>query len=606
MRTVPEKLSALRACMKKEGIDAWLVPTDDFHGSEYVGDYFKCREFLTGFTGSAGTALVTADGAYLWVDGRYFIQAEKQLSGSGIELMKIGEEGVPTIETFVQERLTGGQVLGFDGRCVPYSKAGLLYKKLGKKGISCRISAGDSPLDLVGQIWEERPAFPSAPVWELEETYAGKSRAEKLSMLREEIRKEECGYHILTSLDDIAWLLNLRGNDILDTPVFLSCFVMTPEGAWLFACRDAFGRELAAALSKDGVELRDYEQIWTVGGQIPEKSRILMNPESVNATLWESLSHAERVERKNPTLLMKAVKNPVEMQHMREAHIKDGAAVCRFIYWLKEQMRGYDAAHPVTELGAAAKLLSFRREMDHFLEKSFETIAAYGSNAAMCHYSPTEESDCALEPRGFLLVDSGGQYLEGTTDITRTIACGPLTEEEKEYYTRVLRGNLNLGAVKFLHGCSGMAFDYLARQPLWEIGKDYNHGTGHGVGFLLNVHEGPNSIGYRMMQGRPLPCVMEEGMITSNEPGFYAEGRFGVRCENLVLCVKDEKNAYGQFMRFETLTMVPWELDAIVPELLSASERALLNEYHALVYEKISPLLKGAEREWLREATRPI
>ena len=604
--TVPEKLSALRACMKQEGIDAWLVPTDDFHGSEYVGDYFKCRQFLTGFTGSAGTALVTMEDACLWVDGRYFIQAENQLFGSGIAMMKIGGEGVPTIEEFLVEHLAKGQVLGFDGRCMPYKQAKPLFRKLEKKGISLKVSSADGPLDLVGRIWEGRPAFPSSPVWELDTAYSGVSREEKLRMLRSAMQKEACDLHIIMSLEDIAWLLNLRGNDILNTPVFLSSFMMTQDGAVLFAGRDAIDRELAEALSKDGVKLRDYDEIWTVGAQIPKGSRVLMDPESVNVTVWESLKHTERVEKRNPSVLMKAVKNPVEMQHMREAHIKDGVAVCRFIYWLKEKMGSFSASDPVTELDAAEKLHTFRQEMEHFLDESFETIAAYGPNAAMCHYNPKEGSNLALEPEGFLLVDSGGQYLEGTTDITRTIACGALTQEEKEYYTRVLRGNLNLGAARFLHGCSGMAFDYLARQPLWEIGADYNHSTGHGVGFLLNVHEGPNSFSYKMMQGRPLPCVMEEGMITSNEPGFYAEGKFGVRCENLMLCVNDEKNACGQFMRFETLTMVPWELDAVVPELLSAREKTLLNDYHARVYEKISPYLSGAEKEWLREATRAI
>jgi Xaa-Pro aminopeptidase len=308
----------------------------------------------------------------------------------------------------------------------------------------------------------------------------------------------------------------------------------------------------------------------------------------------------------NPTLLAKAVKNPVEMEHMREAHIRDGVAVTRFMYWLKKRMACYDPEDPVTELSAAERLLELRKEQEHFLDLSFETISAYGPHGAIVHYAPTEASDIPLEARSFLLVDSGGQYLEGTTDITRTFACGPLTQEEKECYTRVLRGNLNLAAARFRSGCTGMAFDYLAREPLWEVGMDYNHGTGHGVGFLLNVHEAPNSFSYKQVQGRRLPCVFEEGMITSDEPGVYLEGKFGVRCENLILCVKDEKNEYGQFMRFETLTMVPWDLDAVDPELLSDREKALLNAYHREVYEKISPYLEGEEKAWLREATREI
>lgn len=604
--TVSERLEALRACMKEEKTDAYLVPTDDFHGSEYVGDYFKCREFVTGFTGSAGTVLIMEDGAYLWTDGRYFLQAGRQLKGSGITLMKAGQEGVPSIEDFLQEHLSEGQVLGYDGRCMTHAKADRLRHKLEGKGILCRGSRTDGGMDLVGRIWEDRPQLPCGRVWELGGFYAGRSRAEKLAGVRGAMRKENCGWHILASLDDIAWLLNLRGEDILYNPVFLSYLVVTEDSACLYAAGEAFDQELREVLGRDGVQIKPYEDIYPDVRRIPESSRILLDPSSVNDTLWTSAQQAVCVARQNPEILMKAVKNPVEMEHMRQAHIKDGVAVCRFIYWLKEQMKAYDPAHPVTELSASRKLLGFRQEMEHFLEPSFETIAAYAAHGAIIHYSPTLETDCAIEPAGFLLVDSGGQYLEGTTDITRTIACGLLSDKEKEFYTRILRGNLNLGAVKFLHGCTGTVFDYLARQPLWEIGMDYNHGTGHGVGFLLNVHEGPNSFSYKLMQGRPVPCVMEEGMVTSNEPGVYFENEFGVRCENLMLCVKDEKNEYGQFMRFDPLTLVPWELDAILPQLLNEREKALLNEYHSLVYEKISPWLEGGEREWLREATRAI
>ena len=604
--TAADRLSTMRACMKQEGIDAYLVPTDDFHGSEYVGDFFKCRAFLTGFTGSAGTALVLADSAYLWTDGRYFLQAAQQLEGSGITLMKAGQEGVPGIEDFLAEHLSKGQVLGYDGRCVPYAKAEQLRKKLEAKGILCKGSTPDGPLDLVGKIWKDRPPLSAKSVWQLDESYTGRSRAQKLTMVREAMEKENCGWHILSSLDDIAWLLNLRGSDIEDNPVFLSYLMVMPEKACLYAAGKAFDSSVCEALEKDGVELRPYEEIFADAKQIPAAGRVLLDPATVSDTLWNSLAHARCVRKTNPEILMKAVKNPVEMAHIRQAHIKDGVSVCRLIYWLKEQMKHAGQAEPVTELGTARKLLALRQEAEHFLGPSFETIAAYGPHGAVIHYSPTPETDLPIEPRGFLLLDSGGQYLEGTTDITRTIACGPLTQKEKEFYTRVLRGNLNLGSARFLYGCTGTVLDYLARQPLWEIGVDYNHGTGHGVGFLLNVHEGPNSFSYKLMQGRPLPCVMEEGMVTSNEPGVYFENEFGVRCENLMLCVKDEKNAYGQFMRFETLTMVPWELDAIIPSMLNDREKALLNAYHAQVYENIAPHLEGAEKEWLREATRAV
>ena len=603
---IPERLEALRKKMEQIGIDAYLVPTDDYHSSEYVGDYFKSRQFLTGFTGSAGTALVLKDGAYLWTDGRYFLQAAEQLKDTGVTLMKMGEEGVPSIEQFVKEHLREGAVLGFDGRCMTAGRGERFERILKKNGADVRVSEEGSPLDLVDGIWEDRPPMSCEKVWELGIEYAGKSRADKLKDLRDTMADRMCGFHILTSIDDIAWLLNLRGKDIAYNPVFLSYLVMGPEETLLFARKEAFDDAVVRRLEEDGVSLREYNEVYRYVQTIPEESRVLLDSASVNYTIWKSLAHVKRVDCSNPTMSAKAVKNAVEMEHMREAHIKDGVAVTRFMYWLKKRMASYDPADPVTELSAADQLLQYRREQEHFLDLSFETIAAYGPHGAIVHYSPTEETDIPLQPESFLLVDSGGQYLEGTTDITRTFACGPLTPEEKEYYTRVLRGNLNLAAAHFRYGAGGMAFDYLAREPLWEIGRDYNHGTGHGVGFLLNVHEAPNSFSYKQMQGRRLPCVFEEGMVTSDEPGFYLEGKFGVRCENLTMCVKAEKTEYGQFMRFETITMVPWDLDAVDPDLLSAREKELLNAYHAQVREKISPFLNEEEQIWLAEATRAI
>ena len=604
--SVPERLEALRQKMEENGIDAYLVPTDDFHGSEYVGDYFKCRMFLTGFTGSAGTALVTMDGAWLWTDGRYFLQAQEELKDSTVSLMKAGEDGVPTIEQFVAERLGEGDVLGFDGRCMTAGKGDRFERILKKNGAGVMVSKNGSPLDLAGEIWKDRPALSCEKVWSLDIGYSGKTRADKLKELRASMEEKKCGYHILTSIDDIAWLLNLRGSDIACNPVFLSYLIVTPDNVLLFAQAEAFDEEIIRSLEDDGVFLKGYNDIYSYVNAIPEKTRVLLDSSLVNYTIWTSLGHLIRVDSQNPTMLAKAVKNPVEMKHMREAHIKDGVAVTRFMYWLKKRMASYDPAYPETELSAADRLLEFRREQDHFLDLSFETISAYGPHGAVIHYSPTPDTDIPLEAKSFLLVDSGGQYLEGTTDITRTFACGPLTEEEKEYYTRVLKGNLNLASAVFRYGATGTTFDYLARSPLWEIGKDYNHGTGHGVGFLLNVHEAPNSFSYKPMQGRRTPCVFEEGMVTSDEPGFYLEGRFGVRCENLLLCVEAEKNEYGRFMKFETLTMVPWDLDAVVPDLLSEKEKSLLNEYHAQVWENISPYLEGDEKEWLKEAVRAI
>ena len=579
-------------------MDAYLVPTDDFHCSEYVGEYFKCRKYITGFTGSAGTAVITQKEAGLWTDGRYFIQAAAQLQGTGVTLFKIGEEGVPTIEEYLEKNMTDGQCLGFDGRTLTAAKGEELEKQMTRKGVSIACH-----MDLVGEIWKDRPALSCESAWSVDLKYVGKPRNEKIAAIRKSMAEKKADYFLLTSLDDIAWLLNIRGNDVRCNPVLLSYLVMTQSQVLLFAQQDAFSEELQAELKQDGVTLRPYNDIYTFVTTIPEGKSVLLDPSSANYTLKKSLSKdVHIIEDTNPTLLPKAIKNGVEVANMKKAHIKDGAAVCRFIFWLKQNV----GKTVITELSAAEKLEEFRRMGDHYLGPSFEPIISYGAHAAIVHYSATPETDIPLQPKGMLLADTGGQYLEGTTDITRTIVLGELTDKEKEFFTRVLRGNLNLAAARFPHGVTGKNLDYLARSPLWEVRADYNHGTGHGVGFLLNVHEGPNNINWKVRPGGKEPCVLEEGMITSDEPGFYVEGQFGIRHENLIVCEKADKNLFGQFMKFEPLTLVPFDLDAVVPELMSDRERRLLNDYHRTVYEKVSPLLDGAEKEWLREATREI
>ena len=595
---IPERLAALRSLMKEHKVDAYLVPTDDFHCSEYVGEYFKCRKYITGFTGSAGTAVITQKEAGLWTDGRYFIQAAAQLQGTGVTLFKIGEEGVPTIEEYLEKNMTDGQCLGFDGRTLTAAKGEELEKQMTRKGVSIACH-----MDLVGEIWKDRPALSCESAWSVDLKYVGKPRNEKIAAIRKSMAEKKADYFLLTSLDDIAWLLNIRGNDVRCNPVLLSYLVMTQSQVLLFAQQDAFSEELQAELKQDGVTLRPYNDIYTFVTTIPEGKSVLLDPSSANYTLKKSLSKdVHIIEDTNPTLLPKAIKNGVEVANMKKAHIKDGAAVCRFIFWLKQNV----GKTVITELSAAEKLEEFRRMGDHYLGPSFEPIISYGAHAAIVHYSATPETDIPLQPKGMLLADTGGQYLEGTTDITRTIVLGELTDKEKEFFTRVLRGNLNLAAARFPHGVTGKNLDYLARSPLWEVRADYNHGTGHGVGFLLNVHEGPNNINWKVRPGGKEPCVLEEGMITSDEPGFYVEGQFGIRHENLIVCEKADKNLFGQFMKFEPLTLVPFDLDAVVPELMSDRERRLLNDYHRTVYEKVSPLLNGAEKEWLREATREI
>ena len=595
--TIKQKLNALRILMKEKKIDAYLVATDDFHGSEYVGDYFKCRKYITGFTGSAGTAIITQDMAGLWTDGRYFIQAADQLRDTTIELFKSGEPGVPTVHQFLNDKLEEGMCLGFDGRTVSAREAEELQELLQKKHIT--FSVND---DLIGEIWEDRPVLSCEPVMELDIRWTGKSRADKIAEIREQMKAKEADTFILTSLDDIAWLLNIRGNDIHCCPVVLSYLVMMENERRLYANAAAFSEEIRSNLEADGVKIYPYDDVYSYVQTISSDKKVLLSRANVNSRLVSNIpSEVTILDEPNLTLLPKAVKNKTEMENERIAHIKDGIAVTKFIHWLKKNV----TRTTITELSAAEKLYQFRSEQEHFLGDSFDPIIAYGTHAAIVHYSATEATDIPLEARGMVLADTGGHYLEGTTDITRTIVLGPVTAKEKKFFTAVLRGNLNLAAAKFKYGCTGLNLDYLARGPLWELGEDYNHGTGHGVGYLLNVHEGPNSFRWKNLPGNPAP-VLEKGMITSDEPGYYLENEFGIRHENLVLCKKAEKTSFGQFMCFEPLTMVPFDLEGINPEEMTERERKLLNDYHQKVYTTISPYLDEEEKEWLKQATREI
>lgn len=595
--TVPKRLEALRTKMKEKNIDAYLVPTDDFHGSEYVGDYFKCRKYITGFTGSAGTALIMKDMAGLWTDGRYFIQAADQLKGTGITLYKMGEPGVPTIHQFLKDTLTEGMCLGFDGRTLSGAEADTLKTLLGEKNI--RFSVNE---DLIGEVWEGRPPLSCQPVMELDVKWAGKTRREKCSQIREKMQEKGAELFILTSLDDIAWLLNIRGNDIHCCPVVLSYLVMATDSIHLFANEDAFSEKIRRSLQSENIIFHPYNDIYTYVKTIPSGKTVYLSRAQVNSRLISNLPEDIRlIDGENLTLLPKAIKNPAEVANEKTAHIRDGVAMTRFIYWLKTHV----GKEEITELSAADKLYGFRKEQPHFLDNSFDPIIAYGTHGAIVHYSATEETSIPLKPEGMVLMDTGGHYLEGTTDITRTVVLGPVTAKEKKYFTAVLRGHLNLSAAKFRYGCTGLNLDAIARGPLWEMGEDYNHGTGHGVGYLLNVHEGPQSFRWKNPTDRPAP-VLEEGMITSDEPGYYAENEFGIRHENLIVCKKGPKTAYGQFMEFEPLTMVPFDLDGIDPSQMDSRERRLLNQYHQLVYKNISPYLSDKEKEWLKTVTKEI
>lgn len=598
MSQVDERIAQLRDLMKEQEISVYIVPTADDHASEYIGDHYKSRQFITGFTGSAGTAVITQEEVGLWTDGRYFVQAAKQIADSEVKLFPMGEPDVPTVKEYAKKHLPKGGNIGFDGTCM-VAKDGEAFAQMTKEKGGC-IKADQ---DLIGKIWEQRPVLSSAPVWVLEQQYAGVSTSDKLSHIREKMQERECDCHLVTSLYDIAWICNLRGNDISHVPVFLSFLLLTPEETILYCFYESWSEDVIEYLKQEGIFVRPYHQIYEdLGALVSFGKGMLLDKSGVNVKLMECLpKDLKVVDAANPSELMRAIKNPVEIANTIEAHIRDGVAVTKFIYELKQQ----GGREHMTELSAADYLQELRQQQPGYLDLSFDTIAAYGPNAAMMHYSATPDDFSVLKPEGFLLVDSGGQYLGGTTDITRTIVLGPLTDKMKLLYTRVLQGHLRLSRAKFPKGATGQNLDVLARQPLWDMGLDYRCGTGHGVGHLLNVHEGPNSFRWRTLEGQN-PQAIVPGMITTNEPGYYEEDGFGIRIENELLCVEGEKTEYGQFYEFQNLTFAPIDLDAVIPELLSEDERTWLNEYHQQVFDKISPYLNEEEKEWLAYETRAI
>lgn len=595
---VKDRLKELRQEMSKRGIDIYIVPTADFHESEYVGEHFKARKFITGFTGSAGTAVITMEEAGLWTDGRYFVQAAKQLKDTTIELRKMGEEGVPTVDGYIEATLKEGGCLGFDGRVINGAWGNRLLAMVEKK--HGKIHADE---DLIDIIWKDRPALSKAPVMIYDDKYTGENIKDKLKKVRQKMEEKGATLHLMSSLYDIAWLLNVRGGDISYVPVVLSYLAISKDSCIWFLQEEIITPELKEYLDDNNITTRSYDSFYDYVKEIPQSETVLMDTKVVNYRICSSIAPAVKVvDAEDPTVLMKAIKNETQIENIRKAHIKDAVAMCRFMYWLKTNV----GKIPMTEISASDYLEKLRREQENCLDLSFATICGYADHGAIVHYAATPESDVSLKPEGLLLVDSGGHYLEGTTDITRTFALGPVTDEMKDMFTRVCRSNMNLAHAKFKYGCCGLNFDILARAPFWDINMDYNHGTGHGVGFVLNVHEGPNSFHWKQYPGRTAERVLEEGMITTDEPGIYLEGRFGIRTENELICRKGIKNEYGQFMYFENVTYVPIDLDAIDPDQMSPQEKKYLNDYHAMVYKKIAPLLEKDEAEWLKEYTRAI
>lgn len=561
----------LRLKMREHNIDAYLIQTNDFHGSEYMNDFFKCREFMSGFTGSAGTLIVTMNDALLWTDGRYFLQAAAQLESSGITLMKSGEPGVPTILQYLQSILTPGSTLGFDGRTTSISP---------ETENLCNIC---SEYDLVGEIWPGRPAIKPSRIYPLSESVTGKSAESKLGTLRAYLEQKGFDYHLTTNLEEIAWLYNLRGNDIPHTPVFFAFLLITPDEDRLYVLNSNFNGRRTYPYAQFFEDLKELKS-----------GRLLLKKDAVNYAVLQSIpSHVEVVSQTSPISLLKCRKNKTEITSTKNAHLKDGAAMAEFLCWLKTNIGKTE----ITEISASDYLEKCRCMQDGCFDLSFDTISGYAEHGAIIHYSATAETCKTLQPEGFLLVDSGGQYMDGTTDITRTIALGPLTDEMKVHYTAVLKGHIALSTARFTKGTTGADLDKLARKPINDIGLNYNHGTGHGVGHILSCHEGPQAISPR---GSSVPIM--PNMICSNEPGIYIEGSHGIRLENEILCIESEDGMY----EFETLTFCPFDRDAIIKSALTADELNWLNEYHFQVYERISPHVSKETKEWLCEATKPL
>ena len=591
-----KRITALRAIMKREGIDYYYIPTADFHESEYVVEYFKARKFITGFTGSAGVAVIGQEEAWLWTDGRYFIQAAAQIEGSGFGLMKMGQEGVPTVMQYLGEKLQEGQCIGFDARVVNTNDAKEFAKIAAKKHGSLKTDK-----DLLDEVWTDRPALVHQPADVLKDEFNGEATASKLARVREQMEKEEAQYHIISTLDDIAWILNVRGNDIPHVPVVLSFLVIGKENAMWFVEENALSDAVKEMAAECGITIRPYEDVYAYAATIPENSTVLLDKRKVNYRITNALSETVHIVSKaNPSQLMKAIKNEIELENTRKAHLLDGIAVTKFMYWLKKNV----GKIPMDEVSVSDYLQSLREQMEGYRDISFDTIAGYNANAAMMHYKAEPDTAAKLEPQGMLLVDSGGHYDTGTTDITRTFVLGPISDIQKKHFTMVVKSNLNLANVKFLYGCNGISLDVICREPIWKENLDYQCGTGHGVGYLLNVHEGPNSFRWQYRPGFDNP--FEAGMITTDEPGIYLQDQYGIRTENELICVKGEKNQYGQFMGFENITYVPIDLDGIDKQYLNAEDVKQLNDYHKMVYEKISPYMTPEENEWLKEYTREI
>ena len=588
--TVNQRLEDLREVMRREHIAAFIFPSTDPHQGEYVPDHWKGREFISGFNGSAGTAVVTLNAAALWTDSRYFLAAEEQLKGTEYQLMKLKVEGTPTIAEWLGRECGAGAEVAVDGMVNSANSVKELIADLRRQG-GITVRTNFDPLKL---IWRDRPAIPENALEIYPTEYAGETTASKIARIRKALREKHADGMLMAALDDIAWTLNLRGTDVHCNPVFVSYLLISTQNVTLYIDKVKLTPEVSAYLQQEGVSVDGYENV-VKGLKDYFEYNILIDPDEVNYTLYKAVTR-ERVEDESPVKRMKTVKNPTEMAGFRSAMLRDGIAMVKFLKWLEERGEGNE-----TELSVDRKLTALRAEQPLYRDLSFDTIAAYGAHGAIVHYEATTQTDCPLEPRGLLLLDSGAQYLDGTTDITRTIALGPLTDEQRRVYTLVLKGHIQIELAKFPSGISGSQLDVLARAAMWREGFNYLHGTGHGVGCYLSVHEGPHQI---RMEWKPAPLV--SGMTVTDEPGIYLADRFGVRIENTLLVVPYQETEFGQFLQFEPLTLCPIDKRPIIAEMLSQEEVDWLNGYHQTVFDRLSPHLDADEVWWLRQACAPL
>ena len=591
-----KRVEKLRALMAEKGMDAYVVPTADFHQSEYVGEHFKARKFISGFSGSYGTAVITKDDGGLWTDGRYFFQATNELEGSGIRLMKMFVGDTPSVTEFLADVVPEGGTVGFDGRVMSMGEGEEFEEALTPKNIKINYSE-----DLIDEIWEDRPPLSEKPAFFLEEKYSGESTASKLARVREKMKEAGADIHIIASLDDTCWLLNVRGDDIEFFPLLLSYSIVTMDSVELYVDERKLNDQILAEFAKNNVHIHPYNDIYEDVKKLDPSLTAMIDPMKMNYALFKNIP-CKTVEAANPEILMKAMKNPVELENIKEAHIKDGIAITKFMYWVKTR---FDK-EKITELSAADKLTSLRAAQDGYIRDSFEPLCAFADHAAMMHYSPSPESDVELKEGAFFLNDTGGGYYQGSTDITRTFVLGSVDQQMKKYFTAVVRAMMRLSRARFLYGCYGYNLDILARGPIWDLDLDFQCGTGHGVGYLGNVHEPPTGFRWYIVPSKNEHHQLEEGMVITDEPGIYEDGQFGIRIENEFIVRKGVQNKYGQFMYFETITFAPIDLDGIDPEEMSKDEREWLNNYHKDVYEKIGPHLTDEAREWLKEYTRAI